>query len=342
MPDDSIKKILIVRLGGIGDVVCTLPAVEALRAGFPNATIDYAVEEPAFDIVNGHPALNMVHRFARRRIVKEFQNPFEWSKAIPELKNYIHSLRDEQYDLALDFQRNLKGAVHTLFSKPKRKVGFAPPTAREGNQWFYREKVDPAPAVHWVDKFLAIAVAVGGKREGAKYRLPDSPESNIKVDRFLSEHNLPSFIVLHPSASSFDPNRLWEPERFGALANRIVEKWNIPTVVSWGPTELARAEKGVRASNGAAILNEKSSLLDLAELYRRAKLYIGCDTGPMHIATAVGLPSAVLFGSGNPAAYGPRSAGSRIISKMENQRLVSLSHISVEEVFRVVQELLEP
>lgn len=338
---DSPKRILIVRLGGIGDIVCTLPALEALRAGLPNAFIGYAVEEPAYDLVNRHPALDHIHLFPRRSIFTDLKNPARWPVVVAKIRRYRRELRSAHYDVALDFQRNLKGAAHTLMSGAPRRIGFTAPTAQEFNNLFYREHVDPAPATHWVDKFLAMAKAIGGKPDAARYRLPDAPASRERVEAFLAQNHLTRFIAMHPGASAFDPARRWEPNRFGELARRIGSHKKITTVVTWGPGERELAERVVQASDRHAMLSfETRSLLDLSELYRTARAYVGSDTGPMHIATAVGLPSVVLFGSGNPAAYGPRSPASRIVSKMQNEKLRPMSEITVEDVFRATIEIL--
>jgi heptosyltransferase-1 len=336
------KRILIVRLGGIGDVVCTLPALEALRAGIPDAFIGYAVEEHAYDLVHKHPALDRVHLFPRRRLVKEAKHPAQWLSVLSEIKHYRRLLHEEQYDVALDFQRNLKGGIHSLMSGATLRVGFTAPTAQEFNHYFHQVNIDPAPAEHWVDKFLALAASIGGKPEYARYRLPDAPESRARVEAFLAQHNLSTFIAMHPSTSGFDPKRQWEPDRFGAVAQRIGIECGIKTVVTWGPEERDLAERVVQKSGGHAILSlESRSLLDLAALYHRARLYIGCDTGPMHIATAVSLPSVVLFGSGNPKAYGPRSPGSRIVAKYESGKLRPMSDLTIEDAFSVVADVLK-
>jgi len=317
-----------------------MPALEAIRAGFPNAYIGYAVEERAFDIVNGHPALEMVHRFPRRQIMNNLKS-LHWRNAFAQIGHYKNSLHAEHYDLALDFQRNLKGAIHTKMSGARRQIGFTAPTAHEFNHWFYREHVDPTPAEHWVDKFLAMAAAIGGKPEAARYRLPDAPESRARARQFLATNELDTFIAMHPGTSGFDLARRWEPERFGELARRMGHEKGIRTVVTWGPGEKELAERVVHESGGKAIISfESRSLLDLAELYRHARMYIGCDTGPMHIATAVGLPSIVLFGSGDPAAYGPRSPGSHIVAHYGNGRIRPMSEITIEEVFRASLEIL--
>ncbi len=329
------------RLGGIGDVVCTLPALESLRDGIPDAFIGYAVEEPAFPLVKGHPALDTVHLFPRRRLVRELENPLRWGSIFSDIRAYRRSLHKEHYDVALDFQRNLKGGVHSLVSGARMRVGFTSPTAQEFNHYFHQINIDPAPAEHWVDKFLALAKSIGGKPEAARYRLPESLESLARIEAFLIQNELTSFIAMHPSSSGFDPNRLWEPARFGALAQRIGEEFGMKTVATWGPGERMLAEKVVHESGGHAILSlESRSLLDLAELYRRAQIYLGCDTGPMHLATAVGLPSVVLFGSGNPSAYGPRSPGSRIVAKFVDGKLRPMSDLTVEDTFTVACEVL--
>ena len=215
------------------------------------------------------------------------------------------------------------------------------PTAREFNHWFHRERVDPAPAVHRVDKFLAMAMAVGAKSEAARYRLPDSPESHERVRAFLSSIEDERFIALHPGSSHFDLARRWEPARFSELARRVGTELGLRSIVTWGPGELELAAHIVDDSRGQAILSfESPSLLDLAELYRQGRIYVGLDTGPMHIATSVGLPSVVLFGSGDPAAYGPRSAGSRIVANYTGDRIEPMQSIAVEQVMQTIAGVL--
>jgi heptosyltransferase-1 len=338
----NFKKILIVRLGGVGDVVCTLPAVEALRAGFPSAFIGFLVEERACDLVRGHPALDRVHLFPRRRLVREARNPLRWPAVLKELAGFVRDIRSERYDAALDLQRNLKGAVHSLVSGARRRIGFSRPTAREFNQLFSHEQVTPPPqATHWVDKFLAVTSAVGAPSGAPRYRLPDSPESRARVGDFLAANGLSSFVVIHPTASDFDPGRRWLAERFGELARRLGSERSLRAVVTWGPGERALAQRVAQASGGHALVSfETRSLLDLAELLRRARLYVGCDSGPMHLASAVGLPSVVLFGPGDPAVYGPRCPLHRIVCRSEGGGPGSMEAITVEDAYRAAVELL--
>jgi len=334
----STKKILIIRLGGIGDVVCTLPALEAIRAANPGAFIGYAVEDRAFDLVNNHPALDRVHLFERRRFTALAKKFTSWRQAYSEISKYIHSFRGEQYDIALDFQRNLKGGIHSVFSGAKLRVGFTTPTALEGNQFFNQVHIDPSPAKHWVDKFIALAKYTGANPENAFYRLPESLESKERIETFLREHNISQFIAMHPTSGNFDPARRWQPERFGEVAKSIGSEYGLRIVVTFGPGEGEIAEKVVQSSDGHAVLFfETKSLLDLAELYKRAKFYIGCDTGPMHIAVATGLPCVVLFGSGDPDAYGPRSPGSKVIAKYAGGILQPMQELMPGDVMKTVR-----
>jgi ADP-heptose:LPS heptosyltransferase len=262
-----------------------------------------------------------------------------------EVSRFVSELRRERYDVALDFQANFKGAVHGIVSGARRRVGFARPHSRELSHLFTHDHVFlPDTPIHRVDTFLHLAAFLGVPTNGIPYALPDSPESRERIRAFLERNRLREggYVTIHPGTSEFGRSKRWDPDRFGLLAERIGGKHRLLSVVTWGPGERDLARRVVERSGGQAVLAmQTESLLDLAEILRRSRLFVGCDSGPMHLASAVEIPSVALFGPKDPKVYGPRSPKSRVVFKPQGDGPNgAMDAITVEDVCAAVDELL--
>jgi len=319
-------RILVVRLSAVGDVVNTLPAIGALRSAYPRAFIGWVVEDRAFDLIRDHPALDRVHLFPRRRWVRD------WRAAVREAPRLIRELRAQRYDLALDFQGNLKSTLHALASGASLRIGFARGYCKEGSHLFTHKRTTPPPdRPHRIDKNVSLVAALGVLVQEVTFSIPRSPESHSRVTAFLTERNLGRFAIVHPGTSGRGRDKRWVPERFGELCRLLP----LPCVVTWGPGE--RSLAGAVAEQGGAILAPATpSLLDVTELLRHAALFIGCDSGPMRLADAVGTPSVVLFGPTDPAVHGPYAVPHRVVYKKGR----GMASISVAEVHAAATEML--
>ena len=340
---ETAPRILFIRLSAVGDVINTLPALEALRRGFPDAFIGYVVEDRALDLISNHPSVSKVHLFRRKRWARYMHQPIHWWEAVREFSAFWSEIRREKYTIALDFQGNLKGALHGLFSGASRRVGFARGHCKENNYWFNNEHVTPPGAtekINRVDKFLSLVGHLGVPVTSAGYRLPETKDGRARVDRFLGEKNLKDYAVIHPGTSDFGALKRWMPERFAELAERIGRSTPLKPVISWGPGERPLAEQIVAGSKGEAVLAmETKNILDLAELIRSARLYVGCDSGPLHLSSAVSTPSVALFGPKDPRTYGPYNPHHRVVLKGELGQ-GSMEAITVDDAFGAVQSLL--
>ena len=169
-------RILFIRLSAVGDVINTLPALEALRRGLPNAFIGYVVEDRAHDLISRHPSVDRVHLYRRKRWARYLYQPANWWNMYEEFSAFFHEIRREQYSVALDFQGNLKGAMHGLFSGARRRVGFSRGHCKENNFFFNNEHVTPPGAtekINRVEKFLSLVGHLGVPVTSASYRLPE-------------------------------------------------------------------------------------------------------------------------------------------------------------------------
>jgi heptosyltransferase-1 len=334
-------RILFIRLSAVGDVINTLPALEALRRGLPGARIGFLVEDRAHDLISNHPSVNRVHLFRRRRWARWLHQPIHWGELARETVAFLREIRGERYDVALDFQGNLKGAVQALLSGASRRVGFARGHCREASYFFNNEHVDPgSQKINRVEKFLSLAAALGVATDNADYRLPESRDSKRRVTDFLESRGIRGHVTIHPGTSDFGKLKRWKPERFAGLAERIGREYPLRPLITWGPGERGLAEEIVAGSRGQAVLAmETRTILDLAELIRSARLFVGCDSGPLHLSSAVRTPSVALFGPKDPRTYGPYNPFHRVITKGELGG-GSMDEITVDDAFRGVQELL--
>jgi lipopolysaccharide heptosyltransferase I len=336
-------RILFIRLSAVGDVINTLPALEALRRGLPGAFIGYVVEDRAHDLISNHPSVDRVHLYRRKRWARYLHQPKHWWEGVTEFSAFFREIRRENHTIALDFQGNLKGAMHGLLSGARRRVGFSRGHCKENNYFFNNEHVTPPGGtenINRVEKFLSLVGHLGVPIESAGYRLPETKDGRARVDAFLSQSRLKDYAVLHPGTSDFGAVKRWMPERFGELAERIGRSTPLRPVISWGPGERPLAEEIVAASKGAAVLAmETRNILDLAELIRSARLYVGCDSGPLHLSSAVATPSVALFGPKDPRTYGPYNPHHRVVLKGELGQ-GSMAAITVDDAFAAVQSLL--
>jgi len=331
------KRVLCIRLSAVGDVINTLPALEALRRGRPDAFIGFVVEDRAHDLITNHPSVDRVHLYRRKRWARWLRQPAHWGKLYEEFSTFLWEIRREKYDVALNFQSNLKGALHAVLSGAPTRVGFSKGHSKESSHLFANLLVTPpgGETINRVEKFLSMASVAGAEPAGAEYKLPPTRDAVTRVESWLASQGLADYVAIHPGTSDFGSLKRWPPERFGAVAARL----EAPCVITWGPGERPIAEAVAAAAEGRArVAMETSSILELAELIRRARLYVGCDSGPLHLSSAVGTPSVALFGPKDPRTYGPYNPRHRVVLKGELGR-ASMDAITVDDVLAAVADL---
>ena len=235
---------------------------------------------------------------------------FGWGRALRVLR----ALRAERYDAALDFQGLWKSAAWARLSGAARVVGWERGARREpSSSLLVTESVARSGSGHVIDKNLALLRPLGIEAVGLReFPLPFSDEAVARVDAGLSGLGRGGFAVLNPGGGW--ASKLWPAERFGELAKGIRDLGLRP-LVSWGPGEEGLADRVVAASGGAAVRSFPTTLLDYVEIARRARLVVAADTGPLHLACAVGTPVVALFGPTDPARNGPFATGDVVIRR---------------------------
>jgi heptosyltransferase-1 len=291
---------LLVRLSSIGDVVHTLPALAALgRAGWEAG---WLVEPLSRPLLLGLPCLRQVVPAPPARA-------FRLASALDSLG----ALRRERYSVALDFQGLWKSAAWARLSGGHRVIGFSSSWRREpASTVLLNERVAlPTAAVHVIDKNLALLRALGietlGQRE---FPLPRPQATVTRVAAGLRDLGLRRFVILNPGGGW--ASKLWPAEAFGVLAQGLLKR-GLRSLVSFGPGEEDLAARVVAASSGAAVRSFPTTLVEYLELARQAALVVAADTGPLHLACAVGTPVVALFGPTDPTRNGPFASEDRVV-----------------------------
>jgi len=304
-----LSRFLLVRLGAFGDIVHAIPVAAALGRAFPSAQIDWLVSAKHRELLDLVPIIN------RRLAIKDRG---ETGGGIP-LVTAIRELRRSRYDVAFDLQGLLKSAALARLSGAQRVVGFSSGYLRERlARPFYTDVYDPGGGgmydprerSHVVQMNLGLLTTIG-----VAVAPPEFPIERVdtEIARAMRERAGNRYALVNPGAAW--PNKRWPAARYGAVARAIAERHGLKTIVSWGPGEEPLAQEVVRESSGAALLSPRTSIVDLLALIRGATLMISGDTGPTHLAAALGTPIVGIYGPTRPSRNGPWAPADITISR---------------------------
>ncbi len=286
-------KILIVKLGAIGDIVHTLPAVAEIRRNFPDAEITWLAENRSAAILRGSPILDELVEIDTRAIKK----PRMIGTFREAIGDQIKELRNAKYDIAVDFQGLLKSAVAAKMSGASVRWGFSRKDLRESAaRVFYTDTAAQiGEKTHIVNKNLALAreaFQIKAAAEELKYPITVDDTERTEISEFI-EDSVP-FALLNPGGGW--PTKLWHAEKFGLLVDMLYEKLGIRSIISVGPGEEQLAKRAMQNSKSGASNVANLSIKGFYELAKYAEVYVGGDTGPTHIAIAAGAPVVGIFG----------------------------------------------
>ncbi len=352
--NDPPQKILLVKLSAIGDVIQTLPMVEALKHQYPQAQIDWVVEEDASELLFGHPALNRVLVSRRKSWQRALFRKGHFVATCREIKRFILELRSVRYDWVIDNHGIFKSGILVALSRGRRKIGFKPfpGISDEGNYLFTNERYPPLPIeTHALERYLNLIAQLGVSLEkpGLKFSIPT--EAREEAAKILGERGLtfPPLVVIHPLAKW--PTKQWPLENFARLADRLAARG--ASLVFTGSRDDRDAVESIlgqmQSRQGTVNLAGETGLKELAALFSRADLVLSTDTGPMHLAAAVNAPLIALFGPTAPWRTGPYGNHHLILRKSlpcspcfkkKCATLECMKSITVEEVLEAVDKKL--
>lgn len=304
-----MTRLLIVRLGALGDIVHAIPVAAALRRAYPSAQIDWLVSAKHRDVLDLVTVLD-------ERIVINDRGAATGGQTVARA---IRGLRGTGYEVALDLQGLLKSALIARLSGAGRVIGFNRRYARESMaSLFYSTAHDPggegiyAPSEtrHVVD------INLGMLRElGVEAREPEFPleARRSTVAESMQDATGGHYALLNPGAAW--PNKRWPPPRLAELAIALRDRRGLRSVVLWGPGEEPLAQEVVARSQAAAVMTPRTVIADVLALARGAAVMVSGDTGPTHLAAAVGTPLVGIYGPTRPERNGPWRPGDQRVSR---------------------------
>ncbi len=304
-------RILIIKPSSLGDIVHALPVLAALRARHPRARIAWLAGESFAPLLEGHPLLDDVIRFDRRRFGRMLQSP----RIFWEFLRFVADLRRRRFDLVIDLQGLVRSGFLAFASGARERIGFA--KARELAGAFYSRRVRcPADDVHAVDRNLCVAAALGLPADTPGFPLALRPDEHAQARALLADvgtRPLERFTAVLPGARW--PSKQWPAQHWAGLLARLAQEDLPPAVLLGGPGDLPVLQ-AIQGACPVPLLSlvGRTSLRQLTALLARAELVICCDSGPMHLAAALGRPLVALFGPTNPQRTGPYGRAARVVS----------------------------
>jgi len=286
-------KILIIKLGAIGDIIHTLPALAAIRSLFPEAELSWVAEERSAEVLRGNRLID--------NLIEVDTKSLRGSKVIEKMlvqgPRQLKNLRRYEFDIAIDFQGLLKSGMIAKLSGAKKRWGFARKDLREpAARVFYTNTAKLPEMTHVVRRSLGLAAAaLGAGIEDTEHRFPIFTTEEHKIEAAeIVRRTERDFALLNPAGGWI--TKLWHPQKYGRLADMIWDEFGIGSIVVTGPNEAALADEVLSSSLSGKTIAIQPTLKGFYELAKLGRLYIGGDTGPTHLAIAAGTPIVGVFG----------------------------------------------
>jgi heptosyltransferase-1 len=314
----DLRNILVVRLGAMGDIVHTLPAVASLKVSFPRSRVTWIVEPKWLPLLEGNPFVDRTIAFNRR--------------SLTSIREAWRLLRMEPVDLAIDFQGLIKSALVAMAGHPEQLFGYHRSQARESlAAWLYSHQVI-THSIHIVDMHLELARAAGAKNTITEFPLPEGTPEGVLPE-------LP-YVLANPLAGW--QAKQWPLEYYGELAALAKSELGLELVLNGPPGSSLSAVKGAHVHD--------STLKGLIWATRHATAVVGLDSGPLHLAAALNKPGVAIFGPTDPARNGPYGSSFRVLRSPEAMTSYkrrpevdpSMRQISPRQVADALKSVLEP
>src|SRR4030043_1461270 len=347
------QRILVLRLSAVGDVIRTLPAVKALKEHVPSSSITWIVEEPSQAFLKSQPGVDEVVLLPRKRWTRGIKSLKGIWGTIGEMRGFVKDLRRREFDVVLDFHGILKSGILSFLSGSAKRVGYDRRSTKEGNFLFSNVKVSlPPERISRFQRNLLLLKGMGIEVEEPTYSLHIPPLDREYIESFFKASSASlhrPLIAIHPGTSPKALFKRWMPDRYAQLADRMVRELNASVFFTWGDGELEGVEGIRKKMKELSFLGHKTeSLTQLGEVYRNCDLYIGGDTGPMHIASLVGIPAVVIYGPTDPIENEPmgnhikvrKEVGCNPCHEYSCRELLCIQGISADEVFKATKEIL--
>jgi lipopolysaccharide heptosyltransferase I len=335
-------RLLVIRLSSIGDIVHALPAVAALGESFPRLEIHWLIEKRYAPLLVGNPYVQRILAL----------DTLSWRGGLPplaaleDLVRTLSGLRKSVYETAVDFQGLWKSALIAFLAGAKERVGLARPWMREPSAAvLYTQRVPAAGRKHVVEESLALAEHLGARVGRWQFPLPRTAEDDRYVDDQLARLEAQEFIIINPGGGW--KSKRWAPENYALLLRHLEGRLSCKFLLTGSPGESGSIAGIIKNAGTKRAFYFPSSVVQFIALARRARLFLGGDTGPMHLAAAVGTPLVAIHGPTDPARNGPFSEAdialynhAPVNHTRRNPNATYIEGISVERVAAAIEERL--
>lgn len=298
----GMERILLVRLSALGDCVAAIPVFLALRRHFPAAHIAWAIQDNFAPLIQNLPGLDELVVFPRRRWTGMADSR---GRMLREARAFARRLRMRRFDATVDVQSNTKSAMIAWLTRAPLRAGHGRGEAREISLWLNNRPVEAPPGcAHIFHRNLNLLTALGIEEREPRFELPPDRPAKAKMDAWRAAEGLEAgrYAVLVPFCGNV--NKEWPGERFAALAERLAHG-GMPAVFLRGPGRERETRALLPAGVETVRLGPETGIPEMVELIRTAGAAVGGDTGPLHIAGALGVKTAALFGPTDPARSRP-------------------------------------
>jgi ADP-heptose:LPS heptosyltransferase len=292
-----VHKILVIKLRAVGDVLLSTVVTKNLRLAFSEAQIDYLTEPPSVEVLNGNPYINKVHVHDRAKLGGA---------------NLIGFVRKQRYDLVIDLFGNPRTALITRLSGARYRVGYR----FRGRTYAYNIMAEPRGAsVHNTQFNLDALEAIGVAIQDRNIYFQFTSDDARFVDEFLSRAGLDDKFIVGVNTGGGWYTKRWGLDRFAVLSDWLIETFDAGVVLTWGPGQVPEVEKVHSLMRGRAFIPPATTLKQLGALLKRCACVVSNDSGPMHIAAAVGTPVLGIYGPTSPVLQGPFGSQHVIVRK---------------------------
>jgi lipopolysaccharide heptosyltransferase I len=347
----KLSNILIIRLSSLGDVLMTIPAARGIRERFPDAHISWIVEGSVGEFLACQDFIDEVIVFPRSDTIKGLKKG-NISRAQKAIGPFLRQLRKREYDLVVDFHGIAKSALFSMLARGKKKIGFGDMFAKEKSHFFYHNRINgPDKRMHKVERNMLLANYLGYANSVPKVTLDNSDDATAYADNFFREMgNTQPLFAVNPFSSKGTDFKRWPLERYAELIARIHHELREQTVILWGPGEEEEARRLKEMSGDGAYLACPTNIPQLFALLNKVRIYIGGDTGAMHLAAAAGARVIAIFGPTDFKINGPYGQEHTVIredvlcspcKKRDCSDRQCLTPITVEKVFETVNVVLK-
>jgi lipopolysaccharide heptosyltransferase I len=353
---EATKKILIIRLSAIGDVLRVLPALQVLKKNFPDSHIAWVVEETARDILKAYPDIDDIIIFPKKSILKKLKSRKEMGEGLKQFILFIREIRNKRFDLVIDFHGLFKSGIISFFSGAPERVGFTKVFTKEFNFLFNNRRFPlDNHKISRIDRNLTLLKNMGLDINHTPPVIHVPKYDSEFIRQFFKQQQIDPrrpIIAIHPGTSPTTPYKRWDAFRYAVVADQVIADSAAQIIFTWAAQEIEMVQEITRLMKYRAIIApETKNLCQLAEIFRNSHLYLGSDTGPMHLAAFVGIPVVALFGPTDIVVNEPYTQTPHIILRKEVdcspcrkyacRKKICMQKIKEESVIRAVNIMLD-